>query len=88
MRNRTLQGWALFFAGFLALLIADRISGGSISHGVFRAAIYALMAPSLYLVYKGTRGKGGKGLRALLTVTHFWLGYALAALVWLIASKL
>ena len=81
--NPTALGWAFFFAGYIALLIADRLGEG-MSERAFMAIIYALMLPALFLLYRGTKGKGSTGLRVLIVITHFWLGYALAALIWLV----
>jgi len=83
--NRTKAGWALFFAGYIILLIVDNAIG--VSFAMFQAVIYALIFPSVYFLYQGSRGTGGTGLRVLLTITQFWLGYALAAFIWLIYSS-
>jgi hypothetical protein len=55
---------------------------------VFQAVVYALILPAIYLLYKGTAGKGRAGLRVLLVITQFWLGYALAALMALVLSSI
>jgi len=80
----TPAAWAVFFTGYIALIIADRIIG--MSFGVFQAAVYTLMLPALYLLHKGTRGKGSMGIRLLLVITQFWLAYALASFIWLAFS--
>jgi len=82
--NRTGAAWAVFFTGYIILLAADLAIG--VSYEVFQGTVYALIVPAVYLLYKGSRGKGGTGLRVLLTVTQFWIGYALAAFIWLVLS--
>ena len=86
LKNPTARGWALFFIGYIVLLAVERHLSGEITEGAFMAAVYALLLPSLYLLYKGTAGKGRPGFRVLIVITHFWLGYALAALLWLIVT--
>ena len=78
----TPAAWTLFFTGYIILIIADRTIG--VSFGVFQAIVYALMLPALYLLHKGTKGKGGAGIRVLLVITQFWIGYALAAFMALV----
>lgn len=78
----TPAAWSLFFTGYTVLIIADVLVG--VPFRVFQPVVFGLMLPALYLLYKGTRGKGGTGLRVLLVVTHLWLGYALASLIWLV----
>ena len=82
----TPAAWTLFFTGYIILIIADKTMG--VSFGVFQAIVYALMLPALYLLYKGTKGKGSLGMRLLIVITQFWLGYALASLIWLIYTIL
>lgn len=80
----TMAGWTLFFSGYLVVLIVDLSTG--LSFEAFRAVVLTLAAPSLWLLYKGSRGKGSMGLRLLLVITQFWIAYALAALAFLITS--
>ena len=83
--NNTAAGWAIFFIGYTILLIADRTSG--VSFETFRAISLGLMAPATVLLYKGTRGKGGNAIRLLIVITQLWIGYALAALMFLIGGN-
>lgn len=85
--NSTKSGWALFFAGYSILMVADYLMRG-MSEGLFQVLIYALVIPSVYFLSKGSRGKGSFGIRVLLVITQFWLAYALAALIWLFYSKI
>lgn len=85
--SKTTKGWVLFSAGYAILIIADYIAGG-LSERLFYFLTVGLMVGALLLLFEGTRGKGGLGIRVLLVITQFWIGYALAALVWLIYSNL
>lgn len=85
--NHTRTGWMLFFAGYAALIIADYLQQG-MNDRIFQLLIYTLMIPALSMLYKGTRGKGSFGLRIMIVITQFWIGYALAALLWLLYSNI
>jgi hypothetical protein len=82
----TPAAWALFFTGYIILIIVDTAVG--VSFGAFQAIVYALMIPAVYLLYKGSKGKGATGIRILLVITQFWIGYALASLIWLVCSQI
>jgi len=82
----TPAAWALFFTGYTLLIIADILVG--VPFRAFQLVIYLLIFPCLHLLYKGTAGKGGTALRALIVMTQFGIGYALAALVWLVYTGL
>ena len=82
MRNPTAAAWAIYSLGYIVLLTIDRTIG--LSFEIFRAAVLVLMVPSLWLLYKGSRGKGGVGMRLLLVLTQFWVAYALSAFLFLI----
>ncbi len=85
-RNPTAAAWILYSVGYIALLIVDITMG--LSFGTFRAVVIALMIPSIWLLYKGTLGKGGTGMRLLLVITQFWVAYALSAFIYLIVGKI